>query len=163
MEAADFILGVCSVAVVIAPAVVGVLMWRVEQKFEAKKDAEPTYPEVEPPTIPEGYRYVDRDELDDRCRADLQTLFQKLFKRPPTDDRDPQTGDVITAYVEHGNDGESTRNRQVARVLWPRGSYVRARLYGLAPGPDGIRPRVVVDVPRSSIAAVLQMTAPCSA
>ena len=157
MEVAGLILGACVVAIAFLPAAGSILIWHFEQKAKEKKDAEPTYPEVEPPSVPEDYRYINRDELDDRCRADLQALFEKQFKRPPADDFDPQTGDVVTAYVEHVSDGQG---RQTARVLWPRGSYVRARLYGLRPGQDGARPRVTVDIPRSAIAGVLHMTAP---
>lgn len=155
---ARVILGGFCVAIVVAPAVAGVLMWRVEQKMKAAKEAEPTYREVEPPTIPKGYSYIDRDDLDARCRADLEALFQKLFKQPSADDLDPQTGDLVAAYVSQDSD-EVEPKRQTARVLWPRKTYVRARVYGLASRPDGTRPRVIVDIPRRTIAGVMHMTA----
>lgn len=162
MEVADVIIGAFAVALVAIPVAAGILMWRVEQKVKADKDAEPaepTYPEVEPPTSPESYHYIARDELDDRCRTDLEALFQKLFKRPPAEDLDAKTGDFVTAYVSDGPEDGAAPKRQAARVLWPRKTYVRARIYGLEPKPDGSRPRVIVDIPRGAIAGIAHMTA----
>lgn len=76
---------------------------------------------------------------------------------------DPKPGDLVTAYIIRDREGHPTQDRLTARVLWPRETYVRARIFGIRPKPNGVRPRVIVDVPRQAIAGVINITASSSA
>ena len=132
---------------------------RMKTKREEHEALHP-FPEVEPPRIPKTYRYIDRSELSDACRDDLASLHESVLRREPVDESEARIGDFITAYVEVMKDGKPIVERVTARVLWPRETYVRARVFGMgsAKGPPGTRPSI--DVPRSAIAGVGLFTTP---
>jgi hypothetical protein len=70
---------------------------------------------------------------------------------------------VIT-FVDLDVDGEQVRDWIVARVVWPRDTYVRARVGSIGNAAAGLfSARGTIDVPRQTIASVVHLTGPALA
>jgi hypothetical protein len=145
-----------------AAATFGFAFWSDRKTKERLAwEAEHPYPQVEPPRVPESYRYVEREELDQAAHTQVEKLHEIVFKKPQAPDVDPAFGDVVIAFVEVVEDGELVQDCFVGRVLWPRDTYVRAfvrvrpkyRAHGVSRGD-------VIDIPREAIASVVHVTAP---
>lgn len=125
-------------------------------------EAEHPYPQVEPPQVPEHYRYVERDALDAAANKQVGELHEVAFKQPPAPDFEPAIGDIVIAFVELEHDGKRVQDCLVARVLWPRETYVRALVF-VEPqqqAQHGVGKRELIDIPREAIASVVHVTAP---
>jgi hypothetical protein len=145
-----------------AAATFGFAFWSDRKTKERLAwEAEHPYPQVEPPRVPESYRYVEREELDQAAHKQIETLHEIAFKKPQTTDLDPAFGDLVIAFVEVVEDGKTVQDCFIGRVLWPRNTYVRA-LVRFSPKHQahGVSKRDVIDIPREAIASVVHVTAP---
>jgi hypothetical protein len=159
-EGAQWVLYGMLVAMALAPAIAFAGMYWADRHHERREAwaAEHPHEQVEPPRVPEHYRYVDRDVLEP---SDHAALDQMHARRPAAPDHDPAIGDLVITFVDLVVDGEPVRDWIVARVVWPRDTYVRARV-----GPTGsaaaglISARDIIDVPRETIASAVHLTGP---
>jgi hypothetical protein len=120
--------------------------------------AEHPHEQVEPPCVPEQYQHVDRDRLDESDREVLDEIHKKREAAP---DHDPAIGDLVTTFVDLVDNGQRVRDWVVARVVWPRETYVRARVVATGRAAAGlVSAQDTVDVPRETIATVIHLTGP---
>ncbi len=125
-------------------SLLGLALWAERHRATREaREAEVPYAEVEPPRTPSGFRYVDAEESG-------RNIHEGNEGRPS----DPQVGDLVTACVVDKTDAEERSDRLVARVVWPRETYVRARLVSSRPG--GLSE--VVDIPRAAIITSRRLT-----
>ena len=159
-EGAQWVLYAMLVAVTLAPAIAFAGIYWADLHHERRQAwaAEHPHEQVEPPHVPEHYRYVDRDVLEPSDRAVLDQIHAK---RPAAPDHDPAIGDLVITFVDLDVDGERVRDWIVARVVWPRDTYVRARVGSMGSAAGGLlSARDIIDVPRETIASVVHLTGP---
>lgn len=115
--------------------------------------------QVEPPTVPTEYQFINRDGLAQLDRDVLDQIHTREWEQPPASDHEPTIGDVVLTFVDVDVDGERVHAWVAARVVWPRETYVRAQVFARH---EALGERVIdrsqVDIPREAIASVLHLT-----
>jgi hypothetical protein len=162
-EGAQWVLVGMLAVITLAPVIAVAGMYWAHRHNEDRQawQAEHPHEQVEPPRVPEHYQHVDRDSLEPSDREALDAIHTDLEAAP---DHDPAIGDLVTTFVDLVVDGEQVRDWIGARVVWPRETYVRARV-----GPMGTTAAKLVsegdsiDVPRETIASVVHLTGPAPA
>lgn len=133
-------------------AVAGGLIWAHRRAAAREKwEAAHPYPEVEKPAVPRRFRFVDVDELDAERLKKIDEIFAEKYGRPRAGENDPQVGDIVAAHIVYAKseNGGLVQAPVLARVLWPRMTYVRALML-----PAKTR---VLDIPRTALAGAIRV------
>lgn len=160
-EPSDWILGGSFAGLAaLGVAFIGLALYaeRCKERREQWAVAHP-HEQVEPPTLPTAYRFVERDAVASEQLAELDRLYQGELEQVPALDDEPAIGDFAAAVTEVFTDGKRVRAWVATRVEWPRETYVRARVIAWHSALDQcVSHGEQIDIPREAIVSVMHWT-----